>query len=155
MVPLFPHLAPGTKYIEPCAAAGQMVEHLKKHGHECVYACDIEPGAAWVEKRDVLFFARPFPKADKIITNPPWKREILHPMIKIFTAQADTWLLFDTDWASTVQAKPFKAITKKIVAVGRVKWIPGSRDQGKENCSWYLFSHNHDLYGEETRFYFR
>ena len=27
----------------------------------------------------------------------------------------------------------------KIVSVGRVKWIEGSKGVGKDNCAWYLF----------------
>jgi hypothetical protein len=26
-----------------------------------------------------------------------------------------------------------------IVSVGRVKWIEGSKNTGKDNCAWYLF----------------
>ncbi len=28
---------------------------------------------------------------------------------------------------------------KKIVSIGRVKWIEGSSSVGKDNCCWYLF----------------
>ena len=154
MLPLFPFLPKPVKFIEPCAAAGQMVAHLSSRGHECVYACDIEPGAGWVKRRDILVPGK-WPKADMFITNPPWKAEILHPVIELLTAQMDTWLLFYSDWHDTVQATPYQGLCKKIVSVGRVKWIPGSKSQGKDNCSWYLFSKNHEKYGTETKFYFR
>ncbi len=163
MVPLFPFLRVNqgmmgdrpVKYIEPCAAAGQMVAHLKTEGHECVYACDKEPAAPWVKKRDVLIDRRPFPRADFIISNTPWRVDILHPMIELFAGQVDTWLLLYSDWAYTAQASPFKTICKKIVAIGRVKWIENSKSQGKENASWFLFSHDHERYGRETKFYFK
>ena len=35
-----------------------------------------------------------FLEADYIITNPPWDRKLLHPMIEYFTAFRPTWLLF-------------------------------------------------------------
>ncbi len=163
MVPLFPFLKVHTgfagyrpvRYVEPCAAAGQMVAHLLSQGHECVYASDIEPGARWVKKRDILVPGKPYPKADMFITNPPWHVDLLHPIIEILSAQMDTWLLFYSDWHDTVQAGPYRDICKKIVPVGRVRWIPGSDNDGKDNCSWYLFSHNHGFYGQSTRFYFR
>lgn len=162
MIPLFPFLKVHTgfagyrpvRYVEPCAAAGQMVAHLSSQGHECVYASDIEPGARWVKKRDALD-GKPFPKADMIITNTPWDVDLMHPMIEKFSAQMDTWMLLYADWAHTVQAAKFMPITKKIVSVGRVTWIPGTKNGGKCNAAWYLFSKNHELYGSQTKFYFR
>jgi hypothetical protein len=52
-------------------------------------------------------------------------------------------LLIDSDWAYTKQAAPFIPHCQKIVAIGRLKWIPGSKYTGKENCAWYLFDWNH------------
>jgi hypothetical protein len=28
---------------------------------------------------------------------------------------------------------------KMIVSIGRVRWIEGSKNDGKDNCAWYLF----------------
>ena len=39
--------------------------------------------------------------ADAIITNPPWTRELLHPLISHFQQLKPTWLLFDADWCHT------------------------------------------------------
>ncbi|WP_456389017.1 hypothetical protein [Profundibacter sp.] len=77
--------------------------------------------------------------ADLIITNPPWDRKILHPMIEHFSALRPTWLLFDADWVHTRQSAPFMPWLHKIVSVGRVKWIPDSKMTGKDNCAWHLF----------------
>jgi hypothetical protein len=52
---------------------------------------------------------------------------------------APTWLLFDADWMHTRQSAPFMPRLRKIVSVGRVKWIPDSKMTGKDNCAWYLF----------------
>ena len=138
---LAPYAARGHKasFIEPCAGDGRLIRHLKKHGHPCVYACDVEPMAEGIEKRDVLFFGgAPFPKADLIITNPPWGRALLHPMIELFRMQASTWLLFDADWMFTAQAKPYLKFCRKIVSVGRLSW-EGNGVAGKDNCAWYNF----------------
>ena len=77
-----------------------------------------------------------------IITNPPWDREILHPMIEHFSALRPTWLLLDADWIHTKQSAPFMPWLRKIVSVGRVKWIPDSKMTGKDNCAWHLFDQN-------------
>lgn len=151
--PLFPHLPLCSKFIEPCAGDGRLIRHLESMGgHKCVYACDIEPQAEGIEQRDVLFFDAPLPPCDLIISNTPWEREVLHAMIEKFTYHADTWLLFDADWVHTLQAVPYKDLCKKIVSIGRVQWIEGSKTSGMENAAWYFFSKNGPI---GTQFYFR
>jgi len=152
VVPLLRHLPPETKFIEPCAGDGRLIRHIERHGHQCVYACDLEPQGPGIDQRDVLFFDAGFPPCDLVITNPPWDRDILHAMIRRFTDHADTWLLFDSDWMQTVQAAPFEAMCLDIVSVGRVKWIEGTDNTGMDNCSWYLFSRHG---GGPPRFHFR
>lgn len=139
--PLLPHLPeePFT-YCEPCAGDGRLVEHLLSVGGICTQAVDIEPQVGWVGKGDV--FDMTVSNTDLIITNPPWDRKILHPLIVHLSMQAPTWLLFDADWKHTVQAKPYLPLCTKIVSVGRVKWIEGSKSQGMDNCAWYLFDIN-------------
>jgi hypothetical protein len=139
VLPLLPHLPKGANFIEPCAGDGRLVRHLEKHGHKCVYACDIEPQSEGIEKRDILFFKQNWQKTDYFITNPPWGRETLHPMILTLIDHAPAWLLFDADWMHTVQAAPYLPFCQKIVAIGRVKWIEDTENGGMDNACWYLF----------------
>lgn len=140
--PLVPHLPAHFVYDEPCAGALDLVfnmfavagEGRSKLGR----ASDIAPEEWGVDAMDFRDYS-PSPDAEMIITNPPWDRKILHPMIDHFAALLPTWLLFDADWAHTRQAAPFQDRLVKIVSVGRVKWIPGSKMTGKDNCAWYLF----------------
>jgi hypothetical protein len=134
VLPLLPHLEPQTLYAEPCCGEMDLVGHLNAAGHVCTYANDIALGA------DALNFTAH--DCDYIITNPPWDRKILHPMIAHFCAKRPTWLLFDADWMHTRQSAPFIPWLRKIVSVGRVKWIPDSKMTGKDNCAWYLFDQN-------------
>ena len=60
-------------------------------------------------------------------------------MILHFSAMRPTWLLFDADWVHTRQAAPYLPHLRKIVSIGRVRWIEGSKHAGKDNCAWYLF----------------
>ena len=136
-VPLLAHLHPRTLFAEPCAGDGRLIDHLKAAGHLCVWATDIEPRRRDIFKRDALE-ADGF-HADCFITNPPWAREILHPLIAHLSNIKPTWLLFDADWMHTRQSAPFMPYLRKIVSVGRVKWIPDSKMTGKDNCCWYLF----------------
>lgn len=142
-LPLLAHLPANSTFIEPCAGNGRLIRHLEKHGHKCVYACDIEPQAEDIEQRDALFFNQDFPEADFIITNPPWDRNkdgtgILHDMITVFEQHQTTWLLFDADWMHTMQAKSYLPNCSRIVSVGRVSW-EGNGVSGMDNCCWYRF----------------
>lgn len=131
-------------FAEPCAGDGALVRHLEAAGHTCAYASDINPlhpdiaPHSW-DKTPWLAL----PQLDYFITNPPWARDILHPMITGLSNIAPTWLLFDADWMHTKQAAPYLDRLRYIVSVGRVKWIANSPHTGKDNCCWYLFDANH------------
>ena len=145
--PLLAHLNPRTLFGEPCAGDGRLMRHLEEAGHFCVDAFDLEPQHESVDSGDALTDSFDYVSAGYTggvicITNPPWRRDFLHPFITHWRAQMPTWVLCDADWAHTVQAKPFLPYCQKIVAVGRVKWIEGSKHTGKDNCAWYLFGAN-------------
>ena len=59
----------------------------------------------------------------------------MHGLIAHFQNIAPTWLLLDADWKQTRQAAPFLPHCSDIVAIGRVKWIEGSKHTGKDNCA--------------------
>jgi hypothetical protein len=137
VVPLLPFLAPATRFCEPCAGDGALIDHLTAAGHICARARDIEPRRADIDRKDALTTLTG--NIDCFITNPPWDRKILHPLSGFLSAQHPTWLLFDADWMHTRQSAPFMPMLRKVVSVGRVKWIPDSPFTGKDNCCWYLF----------------
>jgi hypothetical protein len=116
-----------------------------------VDAFDIEPQAESVAQGDALLDAFDDGAGLTCITNPPWRRDFFHAFITHWRAQMPTWALCDADWMHTIQAKPFLPFCRKIVSVGRVKWIEGSKHTGKDNCAWYLF----DATEGETLFYGR
>ena len=115
-------------YYEPCVGTGELISLLEPF--RCVGSSDIDLDAKdWIYKTN----------ADYFITNPPWTRETLHPIIENLRKQLPTWLLFDADWMFTVQSNPYMQYCKVVLPIGRLKWIPGSSDVGKDNCAWYLF----------------
>lgn len=150
--PLMFHVKPGTRFIEPCAGKGDLVDHLVKAGLECVMASDIEPQAAGIFKADALKLRITRKDADCIITNTMWRREFLHAFIRHFAPQIPTWLLFDADWMHTKQAQPFLKYLTDIVSIGRLQWFEDTHVQGKDNCAWYRFAD--DKWGA-TRFWGR
>ena len=136
MVPLIPHLRGIRNFAEPCAGDGALIRHLEEFGLSCVFAGDIRNG------QDALALDS-YGAADAIITNPPWSREVLHGLVTHFQSIAPTWLLLDADWKQTRQAAPFLPHCSDIVAIGRVKWIEGSKFTGKDNACWYKFDSRH------------
>ncbi len=152
--PLITHLPDTFTFAEPCAGDGRLVQNIAKltnNGGVATFMCDIEPQEDWIMVGDALEAVIP-ETVDYIITNPPWDRKLLHPMIERFAAIKPTWLLFDADWMHTMQSIPYMPWCSKIVSVGRVKWIEGSTSVGKDNAAWYLFDANHL---GETEFYGR
>jgi hypothetical protein len=132
VAPLLPLLAAHTHFIEPCVGAGRLASHLAEAGHVLVGGYDL-PDDARLTRYHI-------PAGAIFLTNPPWAREVLHPLIVNLSDQALTWLLLDIDWAHTQQAIPFLSRLRMIVSVGRVRWIEGSPYDGFDNAAWYLFS---------------
>lgn len=139
VVPLLPFLEPQTQFVEPCAGDGRLIRHLERHGHGCVDAFDIEPGHGDIPQEDALTVPfEPMP-GDVCITNPPWRRDVLHPLIEKWRLLMPTWFLLDANWMFTKQAAPYLRYTSDVVVIGRVKWIEGSKMAGKDDAAWFRF----------------
>jgi len=142
VVPLIPHIANVDSFIEPCAGDGRLITHLNTLGvKNCLYAGDIAPpkNQTAITRQDALKLDHTY-GASHIITNPAWTRVILHKMIEHFRQLAPTWLLFDADWAHTQQSEPYMRHCHKVVSVGRIKWIEGTKHKSKDSGAWYLFT---------------
>lgn len=138
VLPLMPLLGIVRTFAEPCAGEGKLIEHLGRFGLRCTYSGDLVRGedALFLDRDDVF-------EADAIITNPPWSRDLLHPLINRFMQLKPTFLLFDADWMHTRQAAGLLSHCSLIASVGRVKWIPDSPSTGKDNAAWYRFDGSH------------
>ena len=93
--------------------------------------------------------------AAPVITNPPYRyptdrprtRRLLHDLIEHFLGivpAAPFWLLIDLDWVATLQAVPYLPHCSDIVIIGRVRWIEGSKYDGKDNYGWFRFDCRHN-----------
>ena len=148
VLPLLPHLAIGTRFIEPCAGDGALFLRLEENGMHCPLAYDIAPQSDDIGTADALvddLLCGLGGHVDFFITNPPWNRKTLHPLIKRLSDTLPTWLLFDADWMHTKQSAPYMPRLRKVVSVGRVNWIPDSKMTGKDNCAWHLFDKPSDM----------
>jgi hypothetical protein len=135
VLPLLDHLLAGTRFVDPCDdldQPGALIKTLEKAGHHCVgrYGRIMPAQTTRYMVRGV----------DCFVTNPPWRRDVLHGLIENLSDQKPTWLLFDADWMHTIQAARYLHRLVRIVSVGRVKWIAGSASVGFDNCCWYLFT---------------
>jgi hypothetical protein len=135
VAPLVPFLRGTRTFAEPCCGDGDLIRHLESFGLRCVYAGDIRQG------QDAL--AVKSYGGDAIITNPPFRRDWLMPMIEHFRVIAPTWLLNPADWSHTKYAASVMPTCSDIVSIGRVKWIDGSKHTGKDNFAWYRFHSGH------------
>jgi hypothetical protein len=144
--PVIPHLhyETGGRYVEPCVGEGHLKRLLDRYGLVCVSSGDLLPGTEiphldeeWI--RDC--------KADFIITNPPWDRAVLHPLIIRLSRLVPTWLLIDAPWMHTRQAAPYLQRCTAIVSVGRLKWFEDTPHQSKDDCAWFRFHWNHHAIG--------
>jgi len=139
MTPLLPYLPKKCRFIEPCAGNGQMVDYFVEQGHECVDYFDLEPRRDDIKEFDAFDYSvANYYDCDFIITNPPWTRQLLHPMIELWASVRPTWVLFDSDWIFTKQAIPYLEYCHKIVSIGRVSWMDNGVS-GKDNSAWFLF----------------
>ena len=112
------------------------MRHLEANGLRCVYVGDIRTG------QDALALDQ-YGGAQVVITNPPYTRPLMHALIWHFARILPTWLLLETDWASTKQAAPFMPSCSDMVSVGRLCWIEGTTMSGKQNFAWYRFDARH------------
>lgn len=138
------------RYVEPCAGNGALISHLSKQNAVCVGAWDIEPKIDKYPEGELVQTANIFDidlrqycddhNVDYIITNPPWSRDELHDMIVYFSDIRPTWLLFDANWLNTKQARSYRDRLSKYAPVGRLKWIEGTSQTGKDDSAWYLFT---------------
>ena len=139
VIPLISYLPSVGLFAEPCVGDGRLISHIEKlTGLNAYWMTDIEPRNDHIGEGDAT--------TDQIvgcslcITNPPWGRHILHPIIENLSAQMPTWLLIDADWSHTKQARAYLTRCSHIIAIGRVKWIEGSKNTGKDNACWYRFT---------------
>jgi hypothetical protein len=125
--PLIRFLDKDLSIIEPCPGAGKLVRHMRQAGF-AVTPIEHDARTHAYHALDVQF-----------VTNPPWTREVLHPIIANLSDQAPTWLLMDADWMHLKSSVPFLDRLRAIVSVGRVQWFAGSPSVGKDNSAWYRF----------------
>jgi hypothetical protein len=89
VAPLLDHLGRSIRFIEPCVGNGYLIGHLKRAGHVCVGAYDLPDDARTMRYVDAQVSLSDLPFEEvTFITNPPWSRPVLHPLIENLANQA-------------------------------------------------------------------
>src|SRR4051794_14018339 len=57
--------------------------------------------------------------------------------------QMPTWLLLPFAFAANEQSAPPLDRCKKIVAIARLNWVPGTKDTKKDDVAWFEFHIDH------------
>ena len=139
---LAPHLKAGTRFVEPCAGGGALIDQLVELGHVCIDAFDIHPLRDDVSQGDARHVHVPADLGLIYITNPPFVRELMHEIMLHCCRQVPSWFLIESDWLMTQQATEIIAKHgSDIVAIGRLKWFrpDDPRQKGNDpmdNFSW-------------------
>ena len=139
--PLIPHVRGIRTFAEPCCGEGDLVRHLESFGLRCGYSGDIATG------QDALTLTAADINGVPIITNPPFSLEsqpLLRRLIAHFQRITSTvWLLLPADFASNQWFAPLLSSCSDIVAIGRVRWMAGTKNDGYDNSAWYRFDARH------------
>ena len=122
MTPMFINLNRKSTYAEPCYGNGDLEDMLMETAH-CVWRSDIRKTVGCSKVQDALSITESdLIDADKIITNPPYTRRDLLPMIDHFLTLKDTWLLLPADFMHNKYFSPYVGKCRLILSVGRMYW---------------------------------
>ena len=129
-------------FVEPCAGDGSLVRHLEAIGGKCTWRSDLPVDARTIDE----FWCK---DAAWIITNPPWPKPgdaaLTLAIIQRCMKLRPSWFLLSADFAHNGYFGDIEHNCRRIVSVGRVKWIPDSPASAKDNAAWYQFSQWHTV----------
>lgn len=124
-------------YAEPCYGEGDLERLLS--GMMCMWRSDIRETTENCIVKDALQVTWEDVKyCDRIITNPPYTKSDLLPLIDHFITLKPTWLLLPGDFMHNIYAGPYMKKCSKVISVGRLYWQK-NKQRGKNNFCWYLF----------------
>ena len=151
VVPLIDHLEGAKTFLEPCAGNGALIQHIEtltSYCWSCKKAYDIDPQPTPItypvniaQRNALSLTIHDVVDIDYIITNPPFQWDMLQPLLDHLPDLRPTWLLLPFGYACNKRMAPYMEKCKKLVPIGRVKWIEGSKQTSTDDYGWYLFTH--------------
>lgn len=154
--PKFVDFIRGKSYAEPCYGDGDL-EDLLIDVSTCKWRSDIRETVGCSKVVDALDITKDdVSECSLIVSNPPFSRDILLPMIDHFITLKPTWLLLPADYAHNIYFGPYMKKCSRVVSVGRLCWFPkdGKRVSSTDNFMWYFWKKGATI-DTETIFYGR
>ncbi|KAF0182712.1 MAG: methyltransferase [Hyphomonadaceae bacterium] len=142
VLPLLPFLPPRTRFFEPCAGNGALIDHLVANGHKRYWACDIAPKRGDIITHDAIEYATSLQKigcldeVDFIITNPPYSESAMLRLLDCLPNFKPSWFLLQAGFVHNKYFAPLKPFLKSVASVGRIKWVEGSRHKSTKDYVW-------------------
>lgn len=136
--PLVPFIR-GKTYAEPCYGNGDL-EDLLMDVAICKWRSDVRETVGSSKVLDAMSLTKgDLEGIDLIVTNPPFTKTVLMPMLAHFITLKPTWLLLPADYAHNVYFGDAMRKCAKMVSVGRLKWIKDSKHTSVDNFCWYFW----------------
>lgn len=136
--PLVPFIR-GKTYAEPCYGNGDL-EDLLMDVAICKWRSDARETVGSSKVLDAMSLTKSdLEGIDLIVTNPPFTKTVLMPMLAHFITLKPTWLLLPADYAHNVYFGDAMRKCAKMVSVGRLKWIKNSKYTSVDNFCWYFW----------------
>jgi hypothetical protein len=126
------------RFVEPCAGDGRLKNVLVDKGLCCVAAIDINPRRGDIGVGDAASLIGLAPHIP-VVTNPPWARKLLEPILSNLLGQTTLWLLLPLDYLSNQWTGFAIKHVNCIIPLGRVSWLENGKG-GMENSAWFRFA---------------
>jgi len=130
----------GKTYAEPCYGEGDL-ENLLVEVATCRWRSDIRETGCCKLWDAMCLSEHEIDRCDMILTNPPFSRDVLLPMIDHFISLRPTWLLLPADMAHNRYFSPYMEKCSRVVSVGRLKWFKDSKHTSTDNFMWAFWPH--------------
>ena len=119
LAPNFLSYITGKMYYEPSCGSGKLINQLAPYA-VCGGASDIEPLGVGTRKDGLYVTIDDVEDFDYLITNPPYKKDLLLPLIDHWSSLIPTWLLLPADLAHNGYMVPYMKKCERVVSVGRL-----------------------------------
>jgi len=126
-------------YGEPCCGNGDLINLIVDVSY-CVWASDVEVRPVGRQKDAMDLTEEDLSMCDVIITNPPFTRSVLLPMIDHFISLKPTWLLLPADMMHNKYFSSYMDKCSVVISVGRLKWFKDSPHTSTDNFAWYYWT---------------
>lgn len=129
----------GKNYAEPCYGNGDL-EDLLMDVATCKWRSDIRETVGSSKVMDALCLSKEdIARCQLIVTNPPFSRDVLLPLLDHFISIKPTWLLLPADYMHNQYFSDYMKRCSRVISVGRLKWFKDSKHTSTDNFAWYFW----------------